>query len=62
MGSLSLQLLAIIPANLAYGSWKLFTVGLLSYNSSAEKSELSPDETAGYLWRRFVEPLEWLNR
>ncbi len=31
-------------------------------NSSAEKSELSPDETAGYLWRRFVEPLQWLNR
>lgn len=26
--------------------------------SSAEKSELSPQETAEYLWRRFVEPLE----
>lgn len=30
--------------------------------SFAEKSELSPEETAEYLWRRFVEPLEWLNR
>jgi len=34
MGNLSLQLLAIIPANLAYGSWKLFTVGLLSYRGT----------------------------
>ena len=30
--------------------------------SSAEKSELSPEETAEYLWHRFVEPLEWLSR
>ena len=30
--------------------------------SSAEKSELSPQETAEYLWHRFVEPLEWLSR
>ena len=30
--------------------------------SSAEKSELSPEESAEYLWRRFVEPLEWLGR
>ena len=25
--------------------------------SAAEKSELSPEETAEYLWRRFVEPV-----
>jgi len=30
--------------------------------SSEERSELSPEETAEYLWHRFVEPLEWLSR
>ncbi len=34
----------------------------IGHTSSAEKSELSPEETAEYLWRRFVEPLERLNR
>ncbi len=34
----------------------------IGHTSSAEKSELSPEETAEYLWHRFVEPLERLNR
>jgi hypothetical protein len=34
----------------------------IGHNSFAEKSELGPEETAEYLWRRFVEPLEWLSR
>ena len=34
----------------------------IGHSSSSEKSELSPEEAAEYLWRRFVEPLEWLSR
>jgi len=34
----------------------------IGHSSSAEKGELSPEDTAEYLWRRFVEPLEWLSR
>lgn len=32
MGNLSLQLIAAIPANLAYGSWGLFAFGLSGHS------------------------------
>jgi len=32
MGNLSLQLIATIPANLAYGSWGLFAFGLSGHS------------------------------
>jgi len=45
------EVLAMTPS----GMW-------IGCTSSAEESELSPEETAEYLWHRFVEPLEWLSR